>query len=129
MTDPETTMTTRVGSPRLLRAAAALALLAALGPRAAAGEPPAGGMRVWVDPETGEFRSAPPPPISPAARAAPPAERRRRAEEVLEPPVASDQPGGGFALDPRGYFDAEMRATLGPDGRVVVRCVPGGPTP
>ncbi|OGI42661.1 MAG: hypothetical protein A2150_05395 [Candidatus Muproteobacteria bacterium RBG_16_64_11] len=77
----------------------------------------AAGMRVYKDPQTGEF-TAPP-----TAEAVP------REGLVTTAPVdlretVSTVPGGGIKVDLQGRFRSHFIATKDADGNVSVRCVP-----
>ena len=82
-------------------------------PTATPSAPSGPGMKVNIDPKTGRFLEEPAPaPASRRAAAAPPI--------VLEP---SPVHGGGMgfrATDPR--FQAEIRASVGPDGKAGIGC-------
>ncbi len=73
----------------------------------------AGGMRVYIDPETGEFTTPPPGVAVPAPRA--PA---RPAPEMVE----SEIPGGGVMIDVSDRLRVYSKARLQEDGRVEIEC-------
>jgi hypothetical protein len=128
----------RVGRP-VIRLAAIAALAALVGcsdpvadgrqPQASEPAPavpaskhePAAGMRVYVDPETGEFRPPPPdllPQLLPDAApdAAPPVQ--------VIPEVPGTTRAGGVKLDLGGRFQAAVVAKSGPGGSVTTQCQP-----
>ncbi len=82
-------------------------------PSPAANAPRAGpGLKVYIDPETGEFLEQPP-------RSAEPAEPMMAPNVALPEPeqVASPEPGGGIMVDVRGRFQTPLRARIGSDGK------------
>ncbi len=90
----------------------------------AAASPPAGahaGLRVYKDPQTGEFTEPPPTDTSTAATA----ERAfsRSHQGLVEVPNTA-VPGGGAVLDLQGRFRSHFIATKDADGKLSVRCVP-----
>ncbi len=110
-------------------AAIALACAIAQGSAAPAraGEPPVpatvettaepAGMKVNIDPETGEFLDTPP---AVGDGAAAPGRRAARPALVEEPsPVA----GGGTMVHLDDRFQSKFHATAGPDGQPKVDCV------
>ena len=97
--------------------------LALVGRLAVAGDAPAppaasSGMRVYVDPKTGE-PTAPPPN---AAVESAPAVQQRSGEGLVEEPA----PGGGVMMDLKGRFKTPLAVTVGPDGRARVGHEPSG---
>ncbi|MGH9365715.1 MAG: hypothetical protein ACRD1B_10705 [Thermoanaerobaculia bacterium] len=74
---------------------------------------PSAGMKAYIDPDTGEFLEQPPkgaePLVTPSA--------------VLPEPVPVEAPGpaGGVKVDVGGRFQTPLEATIGPDGKSVVR--------
>lgn len=83
-------------------------------PSPAANTPSAGaGMKVYIDPETGEFLEQPPkgaePMVTPSVALPEPEE------------VASPVPGGGTMVDVRGRFQTPLQVHMGSDGKPVVR--------
>jgi hypothetical protein len=90
-----------------------------------AASPPAGthaGLRVYKDPQTGEF-TEPPPNTSIATTTAPIERAFSRSHEGLLA-VPSSMPGGGVRVDLQGRFRSHFVATKDADGKVSVRCVP-----
>jgi len=89
---------------------------------AAAGAPVPGvsaGLRVYKDPQTGEFTD--PPATLPTA----PVERAlNRSHEGLVAVPNTAVPGGGVKLDLQGRFRSHFVATKDAEGNVSVRCVP-----
>ena len=78
------------------------------------------GLRVYKDPQTGEFTDPPPPE---AATAAPTERALNRSHEGLVA-VPSDVPGGGVRLDLQGRFRSHFIATKDADGKINIRCLP-----
>jgi hypothetical protein len=81
-------------------------------------------MRVYVDPETGEFTV--PPKEARAAEAPAPEAAFSTSHEGLVV-IPSPVPGGGVMVDLKGRFRSPLTATLGADGKVEMRhrpCVP-----
>ncbi|MGH8487614.1 MAG: hypothetical protein ACREXS_01730 [Gammaproteobacteria bacterium] len=83
-------------------------------PSPAVNAPSAGaGMKVYVDPKTGEFLEQPPkgaePLVTPSA--------------ALPEPVLLEAPGpeGGDMVDVQGRFQTPLEATIGPDGKPAIR--------
>jgi hypothetical protein len=70
------------------------------------------GMRVYIDPKTGE-PTAPPPG---AAVESAPAVQQRSGEGLVEEPA----PGGGVMMDLKGRFKTPLVVTVDPDGRTHV---------
>jgi hypothetical protein len=91
--------------------------------------PPAGssGMKVYIDPETGEFLDSPPEKI--------PTEIRRADEEAISTSSEGleerevDKPGGGVMIDLKGRFRHYQTATKDADGNIIIRCTPEIPAP
>jgi hypothetical protein len=86
----------------------------------AAAKPPAtnvpsssAGMKVYIDPETGELLEQPPAGAEPLPTEAPSTPSQEL--EQVESPV----PGGGVMV--RGRFQTPLEATIGPEGKPVVR--------
>lgn len=82
-------------------------------PSPAANTPSAGaGMKVYIDPETGEFLEQPPkgaePMVTPSVALPEPEE------------VASPVPGGGVMVDVKGRFQTPMTVTIDPQGKPVI---------
>ncbi len=70
------------------------------------------GMQVFVDPKTGKLLKEPP---EGAMLVAP-------GPALPEPvQVESPVPGGGVMVDTQGRFETPMEATIGPDGKPVIR--------
>lgn len=87
----------------------------------------AGGLKVFVDPATGQILSA--PPQGGSALALTPAEQNAFStshDGLTQTPSA--KPGGGYRLDLKGRFQSSLIATVGPDGKPQVRHV-GGAAP
>lgn len=86
--------------------------------------PPAGtsGMKVYKDPETGEFLDSPPETL--------PAEIQRTDEDAISTShegleiIEVDKPGGGFIINLKGRFRQHQTATKDADGNVTIRCAP-----
>jgi len=70
-------------------------------------------MKVYIDPETGEFLEQPPKGAQPSVtpRVALPEPKQ------VESPV----PGGGVAVDVRGRFQTPLQVQVGSDGKPVLR--------
>jgi hypothetical protein len=83
-----------------------------------AGAAAAGGMRVHIDPETGEFGSAPPE----TAGATTSAQRARAADDLVE----EVNPAGGYSVDLKRRFGGVARAVTVANG-VEVECENGTP--
>jgi hypothetical protein len=83
-----------------------------------ASAPPAAapGMRVYIDPKTGEPTTPPPG----AAVEAAPAVQQRSGEGLVEETL----PGGGVKVDLQGRFKTPLVVTVGPDGRARVGHAP-----
>lgn len=79
------------------------------------------GMRVYVDPETGEF-TVPPTEARAVEAPAPEAATSTSHEGLVE--VRSPVPGGGFMVDLQGRFRSPLTATLGADGKVMMAHAP-----
>lgn len=84
----------------------------------AGGAPLAGGMVVHIDPNTGEFLKEPIPGrpglvLSPAERNALSTSHQGLYEEAI--------PGGGYKLDHQGRFQSSLVATVGADGKIIMR--------
>ncbi len=75
---------------------------------------PAAGMRVHIDPDTGERRSAPSGTEQPAAMFTGSVPTADLVEEV--------NPAGGFTVDLQRRFGGVARASVGSDGKVAVDC-------
>ncbi len=90
----------------------------------AAASPPAGahaGLRVYKDPQTGEFTD---PPPADATTIAPVGRALNRSHEGLVAEPNTAVPGGGVRLDLQGRFRSHFIATKDADGKVSLRCVP-----
>jgi hypothetical protein len=83
------------------------------------------GMRVYVDPETGEF-TVPPKEARAVEAPAPEAAFSSSHEGLVE--VRSSVPGGGILLDLQGRFRSPLTATLGTDGKLKMQHGPCAPT-
>jgi hypothetical protein len=91
--------------------------------------PPAGssGMKVYIDPETGEFLDSPPEKL--------PSEMPEAAEEAISTShegleiIEVDKPGGGVMMDLKGRFRHYQKATKNADGNITIRCTPEAPVP
>lgn len=98
------------------------------GSQAAAVDPPsaqtapaparAAGMRVYRDPQTGEFTDPPLPATAPVERAL------NRSHEGLVATPNTAVPNGGVKLDLQGRFRSYSIVTKDAEGNVSVRCVP-----
>jgi len=79
-------------------------------------------MKVYIDPETGEFLDSPPEKI--------PAEIQRADEEAISTSHEGleirevDKPGGGVMMDLKGRFRQQQTATKDADGNITIRCTP-----
>jgi hypothetical protein len=77
-----------------------------------------GALRVYIDPETGEF-TTPPARTVPATRTtAPPAAFSTSDEGLEERP--SPVPGGGTMVDLKGRFQSPLTATIDGDGKTKI---------
>lgn len=85
-------------------------------PSATTGE--AAGMRIYVDPSTGELTS-PPEAAAPQQRGVGSAATSTSTQGLVEEPA----PGGGVMIDLQGRFQNEMHATIGADGALRTDCV------
>lgn len=121
-----TKITQSNGVRRTRVAAAALALAAGLamaGGAAMAGDENvqgAAGMKVYVDPTTGQLSHQ--PPANQPSMTLSPAEQNafsRSGQGLVQVPNAG--PGGGVKLDLQGRFQSPLIATVGPDGRVQMK--------
>jgi hypothetical protein len=91
--------------------------------------PPAksSGLKVYIDPETGEFLDSPPEKM--------PAEIQRTDEEAISTSIEEleqrevDLPGGGVMMDLKGRFHQYQTATKDADGNITIRCTPNAPAP
>jgi len=84
---------------------------------------PVAGMRVYVDPETGEFTTPPPPPAPPPAAAtseAPAALRARQVDGLVE----EANPDGGYTINLKRRFFGEVQARVA-GGTLEVECDTG----
>ncbi|MGH7825879.1 MAG: post-PEP-CTERM-1 domain-containing protein [Candidatus Binatia bacterium] len=76
----------------------------------------ASGMRIYIDPKSGEISKPPPQPL--------PVERLQRSlEAAKEPPMElreslSPRPGGGVMIDLKGRFRSSLRAVRDADGKL-----------
>ncbi|MGH8583674.1 MAG: hypothetical protein ACREWG_13020 [Gammaproteobacteria bacterium] len=81
----------------------------------AGAEPSAGagqaGMKAYIDPKTGELTGSPP------AGTTVPDARFGTHEGLVEEPV----PSGGAKVDVRARFQTPLRASIGPDGKTVIK--------
>lgn len=106
-----------------------VACLAVSGSPALAGDDaPAAGMKVYVDPATGQLIQAPPQQAPTGALSLSPAEQRAfstSSQGLVETP--SSVPGGGYKLDLQGRFQSAIMATVGPDGKPQLKHVGGAP--
>ncbi len=80
---------------------------------AANAQSPNAGMRAYIDPDTGELLEQPPKGVEPLVTPS----------AVLPEPVQMEVPGpaGGVMVDVQGRFQTPLEATIGPDGKPVVR--------
>lgn len=71
------------------------------------------GMKVYIDPETGEFLKSPPPgaEISPVERTVAPPQLEQ---------VESSEPGGGIGVNVKGRFQTPLKVTIDPQGKPVI---------
>lgn len=103
----------------------AAACLAVSGSPALAGDDgataTAGGMRVYVDPSTGQVLKEPPQGAA-GSLTITPAERNAFStshEGLVQTPAGV--PGGGVRLDLKGRFQSSLMATVGPDGKPQIK--------
>jgi hypothetical protein len=75
-----------------------------------------GALRVYIDPETGEF-TTPPARGVPATRTTPPSAAFSTSHEGLEERPA---PGGGIMLDLKGRFRTPLTATIDSNGKTKI---------
>ena len=80
------------------------------------------GLRVYVDPVTGEFSAPPPRAARPDEALAPQAAYSTSHEGLVETP--SPVPGGGVMVDLQGRFRNPMTAMLDADGRTKLQHTP-----
>lgn len=80
-----------------------------------------GGMRVYKDPVTGEFKDPPPETAQQI-----PIPTQKVITEAQEPPTVKESsvPGGGIEVDLKGRFHRYITATKDADGRVKIQCNP-----
>ena len=83
----------------------------------------AAAMRVWIDPETGEF-GVPPPEAAPP-EALPGAALQLQSlstpsEELVELPGTTE--AGGFTVELNGQFQSPLILTRDADGKTSIRC-------
>ncbi len=76
-------------------------------------------MRVYIDPETGEF-GVPPPEAGPEA-ALQLQSLSTPSEELVEVPGTT--PAGGFTLELNGQFQRDLIVTRDADGKISTRCL------
>ncbi len=81
------------------------------------------GMRVYIDPETGQF-GVPPPEAAPP-EAGPEAALQLQSlstpsEELVEVPGTTD--AGGFTVELNGQFQMDLTVTPDADGKISIRC-------
>jgi hypothetical protein len=105
-------------APIVVAVALAVASAAWADDKDVAAPPAAGGMRVYIDPETGEF-GAPPPETTGAATSA---QRARPTDDLVE----EANPAGGYSVDLKRRFGGVARAVAGANG-VEVECEDGTP--
>jgi len=114
------------GVRRVTVVAAAVSLAAGLaiaGGAAMAGDESvqgAAGMKVYVDPSTGQITHTPPP--NAATMSLSPAEQNafsRSDQGLVQIPNAG--PAGGVKVDLQGRFQSPLIATVGPDGRLQIK--------
>lgn len=70
-------------------------------------------MKVFIDPKTGEFTDSPPAGTTLSV----PDAGSGTHQGLVEEPV----PSGGAKVDVRGRFQTPLRATIGPDGKTVIK--------
>ncbi len=76
-------------------------------------------MRVYIDPETGEFAV---PPLEAAPEAALQSQSLSTpSEELVEVPGTTE--AGGFTVELNGQFQRDLTVTLDADGKLSIRCV------
>ena len=80
------------------------------------------GMRVYVDPQTGEITDTPPAEEGARARSTETAPSTTQDAE----PVVQPAPGGGVMIDLGDRQQHEMRVTVGKDGAANTRCLEPG---
>lgn len=79
-----------------------------------------GGMRVYIDPQTGAISPDPAPATPPSAAT----ERERNASSTSHQglvEVPSSEPGGGVQVDLQGRFQSPLVGTMDADGKVRTR--------
>ena len=84
-----------------------------------AGSQGAAGMRVYIDPETGEF-GVPPPEAGPEA-ALQLQSLSTPSEELLQ--VLGTTQAGGFTVELNGQFQMDLTIIPDTDGKISIRCV------
>jgi hypothetical protein len=77
------------------------------------------GMKIFVDPKTGEISKPAPQPVLPEAA-------QRSFEAVKEPlpellEMPSPRPGGGVMIDLQGQFRSPLKATRDADGKLSIK--------
>ena len=82
----------------------------------------AGGLRVYQDPDTGEFVE--PPAGAESEEGPPPSSFSTSGAGLAE--TASPVPGGGVTVEVGDRFMNAMTATVGPDGKTSVTCGEAG---
>ena len=83
---------------------------------------PAAGMKVHIDPATGNILPTPPQGAPAGALTLSTSERNafsKSSEGLVETP--SSGPAGGSKVDLRGRFRSPLIATVGPDGKIEMR--------
>lgn len=84
------------------------------------------GVRVYKDPQTGEFAQPSSTDISTAASVA---RSFSRSHVGLVEVLNTEVQGGGVKMDLQGRFRSHFVATKDTDGKLSVRCVPGNELP
>ena len=98
--------------------AAGLALAApACAPEGKSGATAQGGMKVYLDPQTGAILDKPAPGTAPMILSPQEQNALSTYSGDLEQ-ITSSLPGGGVMLDLKGRFQSPLMATIGPDGKV-----------
>lgn len=76
-----------------------------------------GGMKVYLDPQTGALRDTPAPGTAPLILSPQEQNALSTYSGDLEQ-IPSSLPGGGVMVDLKGRFQSPLMATIGPDGKV-----------
>ncbi len=85
----------------------------------AVGTPKSSAMKVYIDPETGEFIASPSKEPSTDKKRAPEAAYSTSHEGLVETP--SETPGGGMMIDLQDRFRTPLTATRDIDGNLIIQ--------